>query len=608
MYDAYRFTLNYRSIIEQAPLQTYCSALMFSPSQSILRKVFKSQLPRWVTCVSRVSEHWDSLLQTLEGNTRQVTALKFSPDGQKLCSGYGGLTVCIWDATTGTLLHTLQAQDLNEEYLFNFSFDGQSTAVIESMSIKVWDVMFGSLVRTIDEREEIAVTALSPTETKLASGSTSGTVRVRDTTSGVLVRIYESHAGGILSLEFSPNGQKLASWYTTNNILLIWDLSSASLMPSVILDPLRYKPWLSSLSWNISDFQYLDRWWVITMAFSRNGQSLARRGRNEVEVWDAESGRMRQTLKTRSSIQGLAFLLNGEHLASWQYDGNVQVWDVPTGSLLRTFQGKIDEHSGTSAFSPVGQRLAIGSADGNVQLWDTAFKSPLSQRYQGHLDSILLLVFSPDGQKLASLSTRKSQIRWSLGFLICLWDVTTRSLRKTFRSYRDITSVVFSADGVKLVTLEKNHIVDVWDAESGLSLERENYSLIDLHSTTADPSYGLDIIDHWITVHEKKLIRVPPDRHGSAFATYGTKVAIGSYSGVVTILRLGLELMESSIASCPTFQQDTFVSPGDVYGSVKSNEEEEHEAPEIEEWDMENFDHADDEASDIKDSDMENVD
>ena len=471
-------------------------------------------------------------------------------------------SVCIWDATTGTLLHTLQDLELADLYWLKLSFDGQRIAIIRSMNIQVWDVMFGSLIQTIQERDRISITALSPTEPKIASGSISGTICVRDITSGALLRVYETHAGQVLSLEFSSNGQKLASSFQTNKIILIWDLSSASLLPSVKLDPLRYRPWVSSLSSFI---------FVRSLAFSRNGQSLAC-ARFGVEIWDAESGSMRQMLETWIGITGLAFLLNEEHLACWDRDGTVQVWDVPTGTLLRTFQGKIKRLGPYSAFSPIGERLAFGSADGNVQLWDTAFKSPPSQRYQGHLDRISTLAFSPDGQKLASLSMGRPRNLLYEGILIGLWDVATGSLRRMFSCSNRATSVVFSIDGVELVSSRKRYILDIWNTESGQLLKQEDRSLIDLLITTANPSYKINIIDRWITVNEQRLICVPPDRRVSTFATYGTKVAIGSFSGVVTLLNLDLELIYSSKASPPPNPEHGLETPCDVYDSDSASE------------------------------------
>ncbi|KAF6796352.1 beta transducin-like protein HET-E4s [Colletotrichum sojae] len=49
VYDAQRFLLRYRWIIERAPLQIYCSALIFSPMRSRVRSLFEGLIPSWIT-------------------------------------------------------------------------------------------------------------------------------------------------------------------------------------------------------------------------------------------------------------------------------------------------------------------------------------------------------------------------------------------------------------------------------------------------------------------------------------------------------------------------------------------------------------------------------
>ena len=462
-----------------------------------------------------------------------------------------GYKVRIWDARTGSLLHTLQDEGLSKHEVSSpcLSFNGQKIAFVWPNTIEVWDVIFECRIQTI-EHNDIVLVALSPTEQKLASGSRSGTVHVWDITSGMLLQTYADCAGDILSLEFSPNGQKLASKFQKRDRILLWDLGSTSLLHTLK-----------------SNFEQFKLEMSTPLAFSRSGKTVACRvDAHKIEIWDAESGAALQTLwGSHYDFAGIAFLFNEQHLVSWNDIGIVQLWNVTTGSRLRTFQLDTKEYRSEVGFSPFGQRLASGSRDGNVKIWDAAFKPTLSQKLQGHNSSISVLVFSPDGQKLASLSIYS---------IIYLWDVATGSLRRTFSCSNRTTSVLFSVDGVKLVCLKRKDILDVWNTESGQVLKREDRSLIDLHAPTANLPYGLSLIDRWITVNEKRLIRVPPDRQGSAFATYGTKVAIGSHSGVVTLLDLNLELMESSIASPPSFQQDIFVSPGDVYDSDRACEED----------------------------------
>ncbi|KAK4197210.1 NACHT domain-containing protein, partial [Triangularia verruculosa] len=57
--DTYRFTLNHR-IIDTYPLQLYSSALVFSPTCSIVRQLFSHEEPNWMVQKPEVEAGWDA--------------------------------------------------------------------------------------------------------------------------------------------------------------------------------------------------------------------------------------------------------------------------------------------------------------------------------------------------------------------------------------------------------------------------------------------------------------------------------------------------------------------------------------------------------------------
>ncbi|KAF2810840.1 uncharacterized protein BDZ99DRAFT_441438 [Mytilinidion resinicola] len=87
LHDAKRFTLRFRSILEDAPLQVYISALTFAPKRSIIRKTFAGHIAGWVSRIPKVEDDWDACRSTLEGHSGSVNAVAFSPDGQLAATG-----------------------------------------------------------------------------------------------------------------------------------------------------------------------------------------------------------------------------------------------------------------------------------------------------------------------------------------------------------------------------------------------------------------------------------------------------------------------------------------------------------------------------------------
>jgi len=95
------------------------------------------------------------------------------------------------------------------------------------------------------------------------------------------------------------------------------------------------------------------------VAFSPNDSRLLIGFAGGVRVWDAATLQLLREVECDSCINAVAFNPNGTRFVSGGDDSTVQVWDVSTGELLKSFIG----HHGrvnAVAFSPDGSRIVSG--------------------------------------------------------------------------------------------------------------------------------------------------------------------------------------------------------------------------------------------------------
>lgn len=151
-----------------------------------------------------------------------------SPNSKLIATSSWDRTVCLWNATTGELVHTLRGSH-GQNWAARFSPDGKLIAAGSGdQLIYVWNVETGEIVQMLTGfRGWIRTLAFTPDGAYLVAGAAQGTVRVFDVGSGESVQYWQAkttriHPNEISNVQFTPDGSRLA-FKTAKGGVVIYD-------------------------------------------------------------------------------------------------------------------------------------------------------------------------------------------------------------------------------------------------------------------------------------------------------------------------------------------------------------------------------------------------
>jgi WD40 repeat protein len=385
----------------------------------------------------------------LYGHANGVSGVSFSPDGTRLASAGGVVTVR--EVQTGREVLTLR----NEEGLYGtwFSPDGQRLATLRGGElVKIWDARTGQELLTLREKgATLSALCFSPDGQRLAGVGMAGPLLVWDARTGQRLLAAPTRMNGIVSICFSTDGQRLACGCGNGGFpceARVWDARTGEHVLTL---------------WGHTDG-------VADVCPSPDGRWLATAGRDRtVRVWDARTGQELRTLWGHTDeVIRVCFSPDGKRLASASHDRTVRVWDAWTGQELFALHGHVNG-VGCVSFSPDGQLLASGSIDRTVRVWD-ARTGQQETTTRSDLGEVRRVCFSPDSQCLAYA------VADGPGGEVRLWDPRTeRVLRTLLREKRangwddakGASAVCFSPDGQRVAAGCTDAKVRVWEARTG---------------------------------------------------------------------------------------------------------------------------------------------
>lgn len=381
------------------------------------------------------------------GHERAVTGLALlGRDG--LVTAGEDMTVRVWDLTSARQLRQFQGH-LTRVTAVAARPDGKQIAsASEDGVIRVWDLTDQDDHRVItDAADSLWAVVFSPNGRRVATAGADRFVRVYDPQTGRAEAAWEAARSPITSLAFLPDSNRLAV-AGGDRVIGLWDVDKRQLL----------RQCEGHTSAVLSLAVSADGKWLVSGAADRTTRGF-----------DLETGKLLWTWNGRSAVCTVAVRAGNKQVAVGLADGTLAVLDVSTGSP-RELQAQAAHMAGVAAvaYSSTGTQLASVGGDGSLRIWTVGEDGTLAPLVRFDVRSrpgspaapLTGVAFSPDARFVAAVGAEP---------LVRLWDIQSKSEVRSFRGHTDwVTAVAFSPDGRLLasVAVDKDRSLRLFDLPS----------------------------------------------------------------------------------------------------------------------------------------------
>jgi len=387
-----------------------------------------------------------AITTTLEHDS-VIRAAAISPDGKTAATVTSrGHTPRLWRIDDGTLIAEcvgMNSSRTGAHPQIAFSADNKLCAIgTHDGSVRVYAADTGALLATVSHSLAITSIAFDNAGRRLLTASRDRTARLwqigSDPQAGnAAVTLRETgvllgHTGAVTQVAFDPTGQ-LAATATErpDSAIRVFDVSS------------KKQPGGSAI------YRYEVGRSIERIAFAKDGRRILGLAGNRSLVWDFGTARGVVTLRQPGTVPAVAFVGDGNRIATAGDDERLRLWQTRDGRQIWTserlgnplFALAVDSQDRWIACSDVGGVVHVLSAtDGKGQF-----------QLNGHNDKVPAVQFFRDGKHLLTAGPNPDQPN---GGRAIIWDLTSQSAKHTLDRPLLIKSAHLNRDGTMLVTVE----------------------------------------------------------------------------------------------------------------------------------------------------------
>jgi WD40 repeat protein len=334
------------------------------------------------------ASYLNRLRLVLAAHGQGLRDVKFSPDGMQLATASSDKTARIWDAQTGTLLHTLQGHSQAVQHVV-YSPDGKGLLTSEVGTVRLWGAQSGNLLQTFTPGVGTEMTPVFTSDGKtlitqldwssaaawdthsgqravefrghsdylndatlveseglLITASQDKTAKLWNLATGKVILNLEGHEDGVRRAVMMPDSQSILT--ASNSTVRRWDAHTGTLLKV----------------YNTPHFRFTD------LVVSKTGKFFVTASyEGAAQIWETEEDKPKFTLEHAQAIIQVQLSADEKRVITTGWDNRVRVWNVANGELLLDLAG----HEGrimTAHMNSAKDRIVTASEDTTARIWD----------------------------------------------------------------------------------------------------------------------------------------------------------------------------------------------------------------------------------------------
>ena len=381
--DAIAFVRYFGFPITQSAPHIYLSALPFSPSSSVISRLYTPRFSTLHLQEGRLMK-WPALEMTIPGTSlTRVNCVVWSGNDEYIAAAVFR-RVYVRSASTGENLAEMHFDD--EVVSITMTHDGQFLAIcLESGMIWIWDVVEGKK-RALKGNGVVSAVSFAEDSKQLVLGLHDGTVRIWDLEKEVAGEPFNGHSNPVWAVSFLDKEHIVSR--SGFRMVLVWNIKTRERVtrPGVPTGTIhtvlhdcegpRFYDDNSSFdvcSWTEATKEEGKFNWNLALTpaavFSTDGTLVATCSPDHVHVWHAGDGSVAGAPFNVNSAVCLAFSADGRRIATGSGDGFLCVWNV---QRVDEDGNEFNERGGPLlvAFTPDGKKIVVARKGGGVEVLD----------------------------------------------------------------------------------------------------------------------------------------------------------------------------------------------------------------------------------------------